>query len=279
MKKPYQVWSAQAGIPKWWDSMSPAHEHKTNWLTLTGDFYGGVTKQQHPDWGNGMLLLPIASQCGQSKRQKWVCEKENFLVLGLQHLFTKILCGKFIFISQNFSVHSSFKSFSKALAKREITGLGTNSSENNWSFSPSLSKRTNSSPTVDKQHRSATSSEGPQSSNGEPTTQPEDNHREPAVITRESENGSADSGTLNTCPPVKTKKKSPEDIKSEALAKEIVHKDKSLADILDPDSKMKTTMDLMEGLFPSGTSLLKENNMKRKMTQKKASRTVAEDNM
>uniref|UniRef100_A0A8V0XIH7 Shroom family member 3 n=1 Tax=Gallus gallus TaxID=9031 RepID=A0A8V0XIH7_CHICK len=173
----------------------------------------------------------------------------------------------------------SFKSFSKALAKREITGLGTNSSENNWSFSPSLSKRTNSSPTVDKQHRSATSSEGPQSSNGEPTTQPEDNHREPAVITRESENGSADSGTLNTCPPVKTKKKSPEDIKSEALAKEIVHKDKSLADILDPDSKMKTTMDLMEGLFPSGTSLLKENNMKRKMTQKKASRTVAEDNM
>uniref|UniRef100_A0A8C3L0X2 Shroom family member 3 n=1 Tax=Chrysolophus pictus TaxID=9089 RepID=A0A8C3L0X2_CHRPC len=173
---------------------------------------------------------------------------------------------------------SSFKSFSKALAKREITGLGTNISENNWSFSPSLSKRTNSSPAVDKQHRSATSSEGPQSSNGEPTAQPEGNHREPAVITRESENGSADSGTLNTCPPVKTKKKSPEDIKSEALAKEIVHKDKSLADILDPDSKMKTTMDLMEGLFPSGTSLLKENNMKRKTTQKKASRTAAEDN-
>ncbi|XP_042667796.1 protein Shroom3 isoform X2 [Centrocercus urophasianus] len=171
----------------------------------------------------------------------------------------------------------SFKSFSKALAKREITGLGTNVSENNWSFSPSLSKRTNSSPAVDKQHQSATS-EGSQSSNGEPTTQPEGNHREPAVITTESENSGADSGTLNTCPPMKTKKKSPEDIKSEALAKEIVHKDKSLADILDPDSKMKTTMDLMEGLFPSGTSLLKENNMKRKMTQKKASRTVAEDN-
>uniref|UniRef100_A0A8C0BIV1 Shroom family member 3 n=1 Tax=Buteo japonicus TaxID=224669 RepID=A0A8C0BIV1_9AVES len=78
-------------------------------------------------------------------------------------------------------------------------------------------------------------------------------------------------------PPVKTKKKTPEDIKSEALAKEIVHKDKSLADILDPDSKMKTTMDLMEGLFPSGTSLLKESNMKRKMTQKKVSRTAVED--
>lgn len=206
-----------------------------------------------------------------------MCEKENLLVLGFHHVFTNILRGKFIFISQNFSVHSSFKSFSKALAKREITGLGTNVSENNWSFSPSLSKRTNSLPAVDKQHQSATS-EGPQSSNGEPTTQPEGNQREPAVITTESENSGADSGTLNTCPPMKTKKKSPEDIKSEALAKEIVHKDKSLADILDPDSKMKTTMDLMEGLFPSGTSLLKENNMKRKMTQKKASRTVAEDN-
>lgn len=206
-----------------------------------------------------------------------MCEKEKLLVLGLCHLFTKILCGKFIFISQNFSVHSSFKSFSKALAKREITGLGTNISENNWSLSPSLSKRTNSSPAMDKQ-QSATS-EGLQSSNGVATTQPEGKHREPTVITRESENGNADSGTLNTCPPVKTKKKSPEDIKSEALAKEIVHKDKSLADILDPDSKMKTTMDLMEGLFPSGTSLLKENNMKRKMTQKKASRTAAEDNM
>ncbi|XP_065592798.1 protein Shroom3 [Cyrtonyx montezumae] len=172
---------------------------------------------------------------------------------------------------------SSFKSFSKALAKREITELGTNISENNWSFSPSLSKRMNSSPAVDKQH--PTSSEGAQSSNEEPPTQPEGNHRVSAVITRESENGSSVSGTLDTSPPVKTKEKSPEDIKSEALAKEIVRKDKSLADILDPDSKMKTAVDLMEGLFPSGTSLLKENNMKRKMTQKKASRIVAEDNM
>ncbi|XP_068258927.1 protein Shroom3 isoform X1 [Nyctibius grandis] len=170
---------------------------------------------------------------------------------------------------------ASFKSFPKALAEREIPGLGTSISENNWHLSPPASKRTSSPSAVGKQHQSPASSEGSQSTDRQPVTQPEGNHREPAVITRESENGSLDPRTLNTAPPAKTK--TPEDIKSEALAKEIVHKDKSLADILDPDSKMKTTMDLMEGLFPSGTSLLKENNMKRKMTQKKASRTVVED--
>ncbi|KAH0615778.1 hypothetical protein JD844_026253, partial [Phrynosoma platyrhinos] len=75
--------------------------------------------------------------------------------------------------------------------------------------------------------------------------------------------------------------KSPEDIKEEALAKEIIHKDKSLASILDPDSKLKTTMDLMEGIFPSGDRLLKENK-KRKTAQKKtnssASTSVPDDN-
>ncbi|KAM6072357.1 protein Shroom3 isoform 7-T8 [Theristicus caerulescens] len=172
---------------------------------------------------------------------------------------------------------SSFKSFPKALAEKEIAGLGTDIGENNWPLSPPASKRTSSPSAADKQHQLPASSEGPQSADRRPITQPEGNHREPAVITGDSENGNLDSGTLSAAPPVKTKKKTPEDIKSEALAKEIVHKDKSLADILDPDSKMKTTMDLMEGLFPSGTSLLKENNMKRKMTQKKASRTVVED--
>jgi len=206
-----------------------------------------------------------------------VKKKENLLVLGLHHVFTMVLCGKFIFISRNFSVHSSFKSFPKALAEREITGLGTSIGENNWPFSPPASKRTSSPSAVDKQHQLPAASEGPQSSDGQPITQAEGNHREPAVITGESEDGSLDSGIPSAAPPVKTKKKTSEDIKSEALAKEIVHKDKSLADILDPDSKMKTTMDLMEGLFPSGTSLLKENNMKRKMTQKKAIRTAVED--
>ncbi|KAM6429850.1 protein Shroom3 [Rhynochetos jubatus] len=171
----------------------------------------------------------------------------------------------------------SFRSFPKVLTERKITGLGTGVCENNWPLSPAASKRTSSPSAVAKQPQLPAASEGPQSTDRQPVTQPEDNHREPAVVSGESENGGLDSGILSAAPPVKAKKKSPEDIKSEALAKEIVHKDKSLADILDPDSKMKTTMDLMEGLFPSGTSLLKENNMKRKMTQKKASRTAVED--
>nr|XP_009685552.1 PREDICTED: protein Shroom3 [Struthio camelus australis] len=168
---------------------------------------------------------------------------------------------------------SNFRSFPKALVEREMVGLATNVSENNWP----ASKRTSSPSALDKQHQLPASSKGPQGSHKQPTTPPEGKNREPAVIAGESENGSLDSRTLSPAPPVKTKKKTPEDIKSEALAKEIVHKDKSLADILDPDSKMKTTMDLMEGLFPSGTSLLKENNMKRKMSQKKPSRTAPED--
>lgn len=65
--------------------------------------------------------------------------------------------------------------------------------------------------------------------------------------------------------------KTSEDIRTEALAKEIVHQDKSLADILDPDSRMKTTMDLMEGLFPRDLNLLKEDSTKRKALQRTVS--------
>uniref|UniRef100_H3AJ78 Shroom family member 3 n=1 Tax=Latimeria chalumnae TaxID=7897 RepID=H3AJ78_LATCH len=72
-------------------------------------------------------------------------------------------------------------------------------------------------------------------------------------------------------------KKSPEDMKSEVLAKEIVNKDKSLADILDPDSKMKTTMDLMEGIFPEGTSVLQETKVWRKMMQRLGGRITSEE--
>ncbi|XP_014740364.1 PREDICTED: protein Shroom3 isoform X2 [Sturnus vulgaris] len=160
----------------------------------------------------------------------------------------------------------SFKSFPNALAEREITGLGTSTDENNW---PTPLKRTGSPSAVDQQHQSPASSEGLRSTDSQPITQPESNPREPAL-----ENASLDSGITSTAPPGKAKNKTPEDIKSEALAKEIVHKDKSLADILDPDSKMKTTMDLMEGIFPGGSSVLKENNMKRKMSQTRGSRTA-----
>ncbi|XP_036906891.1 protein Shroom3 isoform X3 [Sturnira hondurensis] len=65
--------------------------------------------------------------------------------------------------------------------------------------------------------------------------------------------------------------KTSEDIRTQALAKEIVHQDKSLADILDPDSRMKTTMDLMEGLFPRDMSSLQENGVKRRALQRAVS--------
>ncbi|KAG9480629.1 hypothetical protein GDO78_012212 [Eleutherodactylus coqui] len=57
-----------------------------------------------------------------------------------------------------------------------------------------------------------------------------------------------------------TKVMTPEDVKSQELAKEIINIDTSLADILDPELKMKTTMDLMGGLFMKSTCALRENN-------------------
>lgn len=70
--------------------------------------------------------------------------------------------------------------------------------------------------------------------------------------------------------------KTSEDIRTEALAKEIVHQDKSLADILDPDSRMKTTMDLMEGLFPRDADVLRESGSKRKALEMAARQTDCE---
>lgn len=64
-------------------------------------------------------------------------------------------------------------------------------------------------------------------------------------------------------PCLKEQEKSAEDIKSEELAKEIITKDTSLACILDPSSKLKTTMDLMEGIFPKGNTVLKQNQLQR----------------
>lgn len=70
--------------------------------------------------------------------------------------------------------------------------------------------------------------------------------------------------------------KTSEDIRTEALAKEIVHQDKSLADILDPDSRMKTTMDLMEGLFPRDADVLRESGTQRKALETAARQTGCE---
>ncbi|XP_010334555.2 protein Shroom2 isoform X3 [Saimiri boliviensis] len=75
-----------------------------------------------------------------------------------------------------------------------------------------------------------------------------------------------------TSPPglsyMKAKEKTEEDLKSEELAREIVGKDKSLADILDPSVKIKTTMDLMEGIFPKDEHLLEEAQQRRKLLPK-----------
>ncbi|XP_073523420.1 protein Shroom2 isoform X4 [Phyllobates terribilis] len=58
------------------------------------------------------------------------------------------------------------------------------------------------------------------------------------------------------------------DLKSEELVREIVGKDKSLADILHPNAKMMTTMDLMEGIFRKDENLLEEAQQRRKMNPK-----------
>uniref|UniRef100_A0A8C8S2R5 Shroom family member 2 n=1 Tax=Pelusios castaneus TaxID=367368 RepID=A0A8C8S2R5_9SAUR len=76
---------------------------------------------------------------------------------------------------------------------------------------------------------------------------------------------------------MKAKEKTFEDWKSEELAREIVGKDKSLADILDPNVKIKTTMDLMLGIFPKDEHLLEEAQQRRKLLPKVPSPKIAEE--
>ncbi|XP_076014495.1 protein Shroom2 isoform X2 [Genypterus blacodes] len=69
---------------------------------------------------------------------------------------------------------------------------------------------------------------------------------------------------------------SEEDQKREKLARDIMGKDKSLADILD-QSKMKTTMDLMEGIFPQGEQVLEGAHQRKKVpTKQNVSRSTEE---
>ncbi|XP_078415547.1 protein Shroom2 isoform X1 [Cetorhinus maximus] len=92
--------------------------------------------------------------------------------------------------------------------------------------------------------------------------------RKTSLSTTQSEvaaSSSRESEELSPVPShVTTKEKSVEDIKSEELVREIVDKDRSLADILSPNSKMKTTMDLMEGIFPKDDTFLQEAQQRRK---------------
>ncbi|KAM9388645.1 protein Shroom2 isoform 1-T1 [Phaethornis superciliosus] len=76
---------------------------------------------------------------------------------------------------------------------------------------------------------------------------------------------------------VKAKEKTLEDWKSEELAREIVGRDKSLAEILDPNVKIKTTMDLMVGIFPKDEHLLEEAQQRRKLLPKVPSPKISEE--
>ncbi|XP_062302807.1 protein Shroom2 isoform X1 [Osmerus eperlanus] len=67
-----------------------------------------------------------------------------------------------------------------------------------------------------------------------------------------------------------------EDLKREELARDIMGRDRSLADILD-QSRMKTTMDLMEGIFPQGQQLLQGTHQRRKVGPKQASPRTADN--
>lgn len=95
-----------------------------------------------------------------------------------------------------------------------------------------------------------------------------DSHHAPHHPSSSSSNGVPSS--------ISTRLQSVEDEKREELARDIIDKDKSLADILD-QSKMRTTMDLMEGLFPQGEQLLEGAHQRRKAAPKQASPRSSEE--
>ena len=76
---------------------------------------------------------------------------------------------------------------------------------------------------------------------------------------------------------LKAKDRTADDLKSEELAHEIAGRDKSLADILDPGVRMRTTMDLMEGIFPKDEHLLEGAQQRRKLLPKVTSPRMAEE--
>lgn len=67
-----------------------------------------------------------------------------------------------------------------------------------------------------------------------------------------------------------------DDQKREELARDIMGKDRSLADILD-QSKMRTTMDLMEGIFPQEEQLIEGAHQRRKVLPKQTVARPAEE--
>ncbi|XP_076999205.1 protein Shroom3 isoform X2 [Tamandua tetradactyla] len=161
--------------------------------------------------------------------------------------------------------HSSSSKFSKVATTRErpvpsaahLVGNQILASRPQTSLKASEANEINPTSIMGTQPQLA-GSLGKQPSPGQPP------HIQSQSLIHESVSGTQDLEKKANSGPLKTS----EDIRTEVLAKEIVHQDKSLADILDPDSRMKTTMDLMEGLFSRDVDLLKENSIKRKAAQK-----------
>ncbi|XP_059833117.1 protein Shroom4-like isoform X1 [Hypanus sabinus] len=68
--------------------------------------------------------------------------------------------------------------------------------------------------------------------------------------------------TVRCCPDVKSTP--PTELTSEELVRDIAGKDQSLADILDPDSKMKSAVDVMGGIFPESKEELSQARERKK---------------
>ncbi|KAJ1127106.1 hypothetical protein NDU88_005510 [Pleurodeles waltl] len=101
-------------------------------------------------------------------------------------------------------------------------------------------------------------------------------------VSESTDHDPADGEKIVAISPVKAK--SPEDQRCEVLAQEIIAKDQSLVDILDPNPLRKTAVDLMEGLFPVDMSLLdqsrrEKNNKNKNCFQKSNDEEKAEGPM
>lgn len=122
---------------------------------------------------------------------------------------------------------------------------------------------------------------GPSESRRDPHKGPQSEHRPseaPAMVadTHHAPHHGNSSSSNGVPSSISVRLQSAEDEKREELARDIIDKDKSLADILD-QSKMRTTMDLMEGLFPQGEQLLEGAHQRRKAAPKQASPRSSEE--
>uniref|UniRef100_A0A8B9HI52 ASD2 domain-containing protein n=1 Tax=Astyanax mexicanus TaxID=7994 RepID=A0A8B9HI52_ASTMX len=90
--------------------------------------------------------------------------------------------------------------------------------------------------------------------------------------------GDTETETETAWPNAASSGHSEEDEKREELVKDIMGKDKSLVDILD-QSKMKTTMDLMEGIYPQGEQILEGAQQRKKSGPKQTSPKTTQESV